>query len=100
MFGKSRIIRLVVVLVGTAFVGAASSQTPEAKLIAYNVNFNGPGLNTSSVALQLRQGNDVQMSFNVNIPHVQSVDEAIAKLRPEIDRLSDELKHAPIEKQP
>ena len=101
MFRKSRLITsLVVVLGGTAFVGAASSQTPEAKLIAYNVSFNGPGLNTSSVALQLRRGNDVQMSFSVNIPHVELVDEAIAKLRPEIDRLADELKHAPIEKQP
>ena len=86
MFRKSRwITPLVVVLGGTAFVGAASSQT---------------GLNTSSVSLQLRRGNDVQMSFSVNIPHVESVDVAIAKLRPEIDRLADELKHAPIEKQP
>jgi len=101
MFRKSRMIASFVVVLGaTAFVGAASSQTPAAKLIAYTVSFNGPELNTSTVNLQLHRGNQVVMTFGVTIPHVGSVDEAIGKLRPEIDRLADELKNAPIEKQP
>jgi len=50
--------------------------------------------------MQLRRGNTNQLSFSIVIPHVQSIDEAIAKVKPEIEKLADELKTAPVEKQP
>ncbi len=103
MTRKSRLFLSLAITVGLAAIGSTSagSQTPDqVKLIAYNVNFNGPGLNTSSVGLQLQRGNQVLMSFTVTIPHVDSVDQAIAKLKPEVDRIADDLKNAPIEKQP
>jgi hypothetical protein len=103
MTRKSRLfLSLVIALGSAAIVGSsADSQTSNAaKLIVYSVNFNGPGLNTSSAGLQLQRGNQTLMSFTITIPHVDSVDQALAKLKPEVDRIADDLKNAPIEKQP
>jgi hypothetical protein len=57
-------------------------------------------LNTSSVDLQLHRGNQLAMSFTLVIPRVGSVDQAIAKLKPQVDQIADDLKNAPIEKRP
>lgn len=99
MTGK--FLTLAIVFGSAAIVGtSADGQTPDqAKLIVYNVSFNGAGLDTSSVAMQLQRGSQSLMSFSVTIPHVDSVDQAITKMKPEIDRIADDLKNAPIEKQ-
>lgn len=80
---------------------SALSQTPDRpKVIIGNINFNPTpdGFYNVNVGLYLQRTNNPQVNFNVSVQHVRSLDEVYDKLRPTVDDLSEELKHAEIEK--
>jgi hypothetical protein len=78
--------------------GAFGQSVDRPKLSVSNIvlNLTGDGYYNASVNLTLQRTNNPQVNFNLYFPHVKSLDDLYAKLRPAVDDLADELKHAEI----
>ena len=83
------------ILTSVAFGQTAKTQP---KLTVSNINFSstGDGFYSANVNLTLQRTNNPQVNFNLSFQHVKSLDEVYAELRPAVDGLADELKHAEI----
>lgn len=98
---KSALILYLAMSLGFAAISSNSafSQTPEPRLTVGNVNFSPTtdGIYNVSVNLGLQRPNNSQIGFGIYIQHVKTLDDVYEKLRPAVDDLADELKHAKIE---
>jgi hypothetical protein len=89
-------------VVSTGLIVPANSQTPgKAKLTISSVNLSSSGdgfYNGNAFLLLVRpESPQQQVNFSLNFQHVKTLEEVYAKVRPEVDRLADELKNADIE---
>ncbi len=77
---------------------ALSQALDQAKLTVSNIGLGstGEGYYNANVNLTLQRAGNPQINFNISFQHVKSLDEIYAKLRPAVDDLADELKHAEI----
>lgn len=81
------------------FSNAALSQSAgQSKLTVSNIGLSstGDGYYNANVNLMLQRSNNAQVNFGVFFQHVKSLEEIYGKLRPAVDDLPDELKHAEI----
>lgn len=79
---------------------SAFSQTPDQpRLTIGSVSFNPTtdGFYDASVGLRLQRASNPQINFSIYLQHVKTLDEVYDKLRPAVDDLAEELKHAKIE---
>ena len=84
---------------GAVLTSAAFGQTAiRPKLTISNISLGAipDGYYNANVNLTLERTNNPQVNFNAYFPHVKSLDELCTKLRPAVDNLADELKHAEI----
>lgn len=83
-------------------VGSSSSvlsQTPDQpKLTIGYINFSptSDGFYNVGVGLNLQRANNPQVNFSASMQHIKTLEEVYEKLRPAVDNLADELKHAEI----
>jgi hypothetical protein len=71
----------------------------KAKLTISNIGLNpiADGFYNASVNLVLQRPGSPQVNFGIFVQHVKTLDEVYDKVRPEAERLVDELKNADIE---
>ncbi|HXW25920.1 MAG TPA: hypothetical protein VEK73_14345 [Xanthobacteraceae bacterium] len=101
MIRRSALALYLAASLGFAGISASSalSKTPDqAKLTIGSIGLNptGDGYYNANVNLTLQRANNPQVNFNIFFQHVKSLDELYVKLRPAVDDLADELKHAEI----
>lgn len=81
------------------FVSISSAKSEEInrpRLTINNVNFSmiGEGDYNANVSLLLQRADSPQISFNIFLQHVRSLDDVYARVRPAVDTLADELRNA------
>jgi hypothetical protein len=85
-------------LVAISCKAALSQQADRPKLAVTNIGLSviGEGFYNANVNVVLQRTGNPQINFGFFFQRVRSLDEVYEKLRPAVDDLADELKHAEI----